>query len=78
MVVPPMQGLPSSMRGQTISVRFLISGYGLPDSIDIQGPVDRDYLPKLTVSLMKYRFRPAIFQGCQVRAWGSPIALNFP
>jgi hypothetical protein len=77
MVVPPTQGLPSSMRGRTTSVRFLIGVYGSPDSIDIKGPVDRDYLPRLTASLMEYRFRPAIFQGCLVRACGSLIALSF-
>ncbi len=76
-ITPPMQDLPKSMRGRTISVHFLIAASGSPDSVDIKGFVDPEYFPRLRAALMKYHFRLAISQGCLVRAWGSPIAVGF-
>jgi hypothetical protein len=74
---PPMQDVPKTMHGRTVSVRFLIGVSGSPDSVDIKGFVDPDYLPRLTAALLKYHFRPAIADGCRVRAWDSPIVLAF-
>jgi len=76
-IVPPMQDVPKAMHGRTVSVRFLIGLSGSPDSVDIKGFVDPDYLPRLTAAMLKYHFRPAITQGCRVRAWASPITVTF-
>jgi hypothetical protein len=70
-------GLPSSMHGQTITERYLINIHGGIDSVDFMGRVDKRYAANGRASAAKIKFGPAVYQGCAVRAWSSPITETF-
>ena len=72
-----LRDLPGSMHGQTISERYLINVFGGIDSVDFMGRVDRRYAANGRASITKIKFGPAIYQGCAVRAWSSPITETF-
>jgi hypothetical protein len=72
-----LTGLPNSMRGQTITQRYLINVFGGIDSVDFMGRVDKRYAANDRVAVTKIKFGPAVYQGCAVRAWSSPITETF-
>jgi hypothetical protein len=57
------------MYGQTIAARFVISASGDVDSVVFMGQLDRHYSATLRAALRKYRFHPAVYQGCAVKGW---------
>jgi len=69
--------LPNSMHGQTITERYLINVFGGVDSVDFMGRVDKRYAANGRASVTKIKFGPAVYQGCAVRAWSSPITETF-
>jgi hypothetical protein len=60
MILPPVDNLPRSLRGQTIEVTFYIDAQGNVTDLVVTPPItDRRYARMFDEDLRQYRFRPA-------------------
>lgn len=60
MLIPPFDGIPRSLRGKTLVVRFFVNGTGAVDRVEtIPVITDTRYRRVFEDVMMGYRFRPA-------------------
>jgi hypothetical protein len=67
--VPPFDGTPRDMRGQTVQIQLLVDERGavVDDSTTVTPPLSSaSFDRRMRKAIAKYRFRPAVLDGCAV------------
>lgn len=76
MIIPPLDGLPASLRGRRADVTFYVAENGRVDSVGVRGISETGYLVRFRTTMLRYVFNPALDRGCPVRGVAS-IQMTF-
>ncbi len=75
MIIPPFDLL-SALQGWTFAAQWLVGATGSVDSVGLVGVESVKIAAALRKAMSGYRFNPAVYQGCAVRAWSDPFSLT--
>jgi len=65
-ILPPIEGLPYALRGDTVMVRFVVDETGGVTAVEFRNLGYPNYEARLRARLTGYRFQPAEIDGCWV------------
>ena len=78
MIIPPLDDVPRSLRGDSVEVTFYIDALGQVTNLSISPPIaDRGFARKFEESMRSYRFKPARDAEGRTVAGVFPIKLSF-
>lgn len=75
----PTEPLPKDLLGKSVDIRLHVNENGrvIGEGLRVEGIGEHKYVPFLIEKALRYRFWPAVLEGCAVPAWTS-VHLDFP